>query len=113
MPILMGVNRSLRMVGRILHALHGLGFVGLPVIGEFFDAFIGLVRDRRESFRPTASMLQRGGEQDPAGRRPRVLCFGNAFKLPASSGAQAVTARCFTGPRNQMEESKEDRASQI
>jgi hypothetical protein len=39
------------MVGRILHALDDLGFVRLPVLGQRFDAFIGLVRDRRESLR--------------------------------------------------------------
>ena len=39
------------MVGRILHALHGLGFVVLPVVCQFFDAFSGLVRDRREPLR--------------------------------------------------------------
>jgi hypothetical protein len=39
----------LRMVSRILDAVDDLGLVGLPRIGQLFDALVGCVRDLRES----------------------------------------------------------------
>jgi hypothetical protein len=45
----MTVLAPLRMVSRILYAIHDHGLVGLPGVGQFHDTLVGGVRDLGEA----------------------------------------------------------------
>ena len=47
----MSPHRTLRMVGRVLHALHDLGLEVLAALDEILDALLGLVRRGGEVLR--------------------------------------------------------------
>lgn len=49
-----GVGRTFRVVGRILHALDRCRFQGLVGVGEFFHRFFVGIGNFRETLRPSA-----------------------------------------------------------